>query len=79
MITLEIGGMSYSKKITYFISKILIPQNERKHTGLKVLLPRLSVEIDGSQLSIRIYSYFNRPIIPAALKNTSTNRFKPSP
>jgi hypothetical protein len=33
MITLESGGMSYSRKIVYSISKILIPQNERKQTG----------------------------------------------
>jgi hypothetical protein len=33
MITLESGGMSYSKKIAYSISKIPIPQNERKQTG----------------------------------------------
>jgi hypothetical protein len=33
MITLESGGMSYSKKIAYFISKIPIPRNERKQTG----------------------------------------------
>jgi hypothetical protein len=33
MITLESGGMSHSKKIGYFISKILIPQNEKKQTG----------------------------------------------
>jgi hypothetical protein len=30
MITLEIIGMSHSKKIVYSISKIPIPQNERK-------------------------------------------------
>jgi hypothetical protein len=35
MITLESGGMSYSKKIVYSISKISIPQNERKQTGPK--------------------------------------------
>jgi hypothetical protein len=35
MITLESGGMSHSKKIAYFISKIPIPQNERKQTGPK--------------------------------------------
>jgi hypothetical protein len=35
MITLESGGMSYSKKIAYSISKIPIPRNERKQTGLK--------------------------------------------
>ena len=33
MITLESGGMSHSKKIAYSISKIPIPQNERKQTG----------------------------------------------
>jgi hypothetical protein len=33
MITLESGGMSYSKKIVYSISNIPIPQNERKQTG----------------------------------------------
>jgi hypothetical protein len=33
MITLESGGMSYSKKIAYSISKISIPRNERKQTG----------------------------------------------
>ena len=33
MITLESGGMSRSKKIAYSISKIPIPQNERKQTG----------------------------------------------
>jgi hypothetical protein len=33
MITLESGGMSYSKKIVYFISKIQILRNERKQTG----------------------------------------------
>jgi hypothetical protein len=33
MITLESGGMSYSKKIVYSISKISIPRNERKQTG----------------------------------------------
>jgi hypothetical protein len=33
MITLESGGMSYSKKLAYSISKIPIPQNERKQTG----------------------------------------------
>jgi hypothetical protein len=27
--------MSHSKKIVYFISKILIPQNEKKQTGPK--------------------------------------------
>jgi hypothetical protein len=32
MITLENGGMSYPKKIVYSISKIQIPQNERKQT-----------------------------------------------
>jgi hypothetical protein len=35
MITLENGGMSYSKKIAYSISKIPIPRNERKQTGSK--------------------------------------------
>jgi hypothetical protein len=35
MITLESGGMSYSKKIVYSISKIPIPRNERKQTGPK--------------------------------------------
>jgi hypothetical protein len=35
MLTLESGGMSHSKKIAYFISKIPIPQNERKQTGPK--------------------------------------------
>jgi hypothetical protein len=35
MINLESGGMSHSKKITYSISKIPIPQNERKQTGPK--------------------------------------------
>jgi hypothetical protein len=34
MITLESGGMSHSKKIVCSISKIPIPQNERKQTGL---------------------------------------------
>jgi hypothetical protein len=33
MITLESGGMLHSKKIVYFISKMSIPQNERKQTG----------------------------------------------
>jgi hypothetical protein len=33
MITLESDGMSHSKKIAYFNSKIPIPQNERKQTG----------------------------------------------
>jgi hypothetical protein len=33
MITLESGGMSYSKKLAYSISKIPIPRNERKQTG----------------------------------------------
>jgi hypothetical protein len=33
MITLEMGGMSHSEKIAYSISKIPIPQNERKQTG----------------------------------------------
>jgi hypothetical protein len=33
MITLESGGMSYSKKIAYSISKISIPQDERKQIG----------------------------------------------
>jgi hypothetical protein len=33
MITLENGGMSYSKKIAYSISKISIPQDERKQIG----------------------------------------------
>jgi hypothetical protein len=32
MITLESGGMSHSKKIAYFISKIPIFQNKRKQT-----------------------------------------------
>jgi hypothetical protein len=36
MITLESGGMSYSKKIVYSISKISIPRNERKQTGPKI-------------------------------------------
>jgi hypothetical protein len=35
MITLESGGMSHSKKIAYSISKIPIPQNEKKQTGPK--------------------------------------------
>jgi hypothetical protein len=35
MIILESGGMSHSRKITYSISKIPIPQNEMKQTGLK--------------------------------------------
>jgi hypothetical protein len=35
MITLESGGMSHSKKIAHSISKIPIPQNERKQTGPK--------------------------------------------
>jgi hypothetical protein len=38
MITLESGGMSHSKKLVYSISKILIPQNERKQTGPKFIL-----------------------------------------
>jgi hypothetical protein len=38
MITLESGGMSHSEKIAYSISKILIPQNERKQTGPKTIL-----------------------------------------
>jgi hypothetical protein len=33
MVTLESGGMPHSKKIVYSISKIPIPQNERKQTG----------------------------------------------
>jgi hypothetical protein len=33
MITLESGGISYSKKIVYSISKIPIPRNKRKQTG----------------------------------------------
>jgi hypothetical protein len=33
MITLENGGISYSKKIVCSISKILISRNERKQTG----------------------------------------------
>jgi hypothetical protein len=33
MITLESGGMPHSKKMAYSISKIAIPQNERKQTG----------------------------------------------
>jgi hypothetical protein len=37
MITLESGGMSYSKKIAYYNSKILIPKNERKQTGPKTI------------------------------------------
>jgi hypothetical protein len=36
MITLESGGMSYSKKIAHSISKTPIPRNERKQTGPKV-------------------------------------------
>jgi hypothetical protein len=32
---LESGGMSYSTKIAYSISKIPIPRNERKQTGPK--------------------------------------------
>jgi hypothetical protein len=35
MITLESGGMSHSKKIIYYISKIPISQNEMKQTGPK--------------------------------------------
>jgi hypothetical protein len=35
---LESGGMSHSKKIAYSISKIPIPQNERKQTGPKRFL-----------------------------------------
>jgi hypothetical protein len=35
MIILESGGMSYSTKIAYSISKIPIPRNERKQTGPK--------------------------------------------
>jgi hypothetical protein len=35
MITLESGGMSHSKKLAYSISKIPIPQNEKKQTGPK--------------------------------------------
>jgi hypothetical protein len=35
MITLESDGMSHSKKIAYCISKIPIPQNERKQTRPK--------------------------------------------
>jgi hypothetical protein len=35
IITLESGGISYSKKIAYFISKIPIPRNERKQTEPK--------------------------------------------
>jgi hypothetical protein len=38
MITLESGGMSYSKKIVYSISKIPIPRNDRKQTGPYILL-----------------------------------------
>jgi hypothetical protein len=33
MITLKSGGMPHSKKIACSISKIRIPQNERKQTG----------------------------------------------
>jgi hypothetical protein len=33
MVTLESGGMSHSKIIVYSISKIPIPQNERKQIG----------------------------------------------
>jgi hypothetical protein len=33
MIALESGGKSHSKKIAYSISKIPIPQNERKQMG----------------------------------------------
>jgi hypothetical protein len=38
MIALEGGGMSHSKKIAYSISKISIPQNERKQTGPYAIL-----------------------------------------
>jgi hypothetical protein len=39
---LEIGGMSHSKKLAYSISKIPIPQNERKQTGPKINCRRKS-------------------------------------
>jgi hypothetical protein len=45
MITLESGGMLYSKKIAYFINKIPIPRNERKQTGPYGFLKKLSLEI----------------------------------
>jgi hypothetical protein len=35
MITLKSGAMSHSKKIDCYISKTLIPQNERKQTEPK--------------------------------------------
>jgi hypothetical protein len=38
MITLKSGGMSRSKKITYSISKILIPQNKRKQTRPNIIV-----------------------------------------
>jgi hypothetical protein len=43
MITLKNGGMSHSKKIAYYISKILIPQNERKQTGHKGGVPTVLI------------------------------------
>jgi hypothetical protein len=35
MVTLESDGMSHSKKIVYYNSKIPNPQNKRKQTGTK--------------------------------------------
>jgi hypothetical protein len=48
MITLESGGMSYSKKIAYSISKIPIPRNERKQTGPNGCHGHAFVSVDGS-------------------------------
>ena len=53
MITLESGRMSHFKKIVYSISKIPIPQNERKQTGPKGIT-------DNNRIKVENYFYVER-------------------
>jgi hypothetical protein len=57
MITLESGGMSHSKKIVYSISKIPIPQNERKQTRPKEYVLICSPKVPLKHIYIYIYIY----------------------
>jgi hypothetical protein len=57
MITLESGGMSYSKKIAYSISKIPIPRNERKQTGPKGI--RVLIVVSYVSLNIHLHGTLN--------------------
>jgi hypothetical protein len=78
---LESGGMSYSKKIAYSISKIPIPRNERKQTGPYSIINTLilNIEILPTVPNIPMYNILWYSEIPQYCSNTEKTLFSNTP